>query len=208
MLYLKTFFITYCTNLSFSPSILAVASSISTIELFFSKARHIQTSCFYPIEMLLLDNIESSPPFSSTILRMLHLLNISLISESEWEFAGSRFYLNEAQIRVGSCSIIVNEDLSYWMSYYLISLLFMINSPCAGSIRRRRQFIRDDFPAPVRPTIPTFLPAWIDKFMFFKIKGRPSRYLAEKLTNFIVSLEFFSKLEGFRVLIYLLPTLV
>lgn len=50
---------------------------------------------------------------------------------------------------------------------------------------RKRQLNNVDLPAPVLPTIPIFRPLGIDKSMFLRVKGIPSRYRAEKFANFI-----------------------
>jgi len=52
---------------------------------------------------------------------------------------GSRFYRKVPVIKVGSCSIIVTEDLSYVRLYYWTYLLFISNLPYEGSTKCKRQ---------------------------------------------------------------------
>jgi len=47
----------------------------------------------------------------------------------------------------------------------------------------------DDFPAPVRPTIATFYPGYIEKLMSSITKGSPSLYLIERFYILIELLE-------------------
>jgi len=46
--------------------------------------------------------------------------------------------------------------------------------PSAGSTSLKSASVSEDFPAPVRPTIPTFWPPSISKETFFKTKSSPS----------------------------------
>ena len=55
-----------------------------------------------------------------------------------------------------TCGRMVSCDLSWWRPKVLISLPSILMLPPAASMIRNRLKVRDDFPAPVRPTIPTW----------------------------------------------------
>lgn len=72
VLFLNLFLIKFWMCSSLFTSILAVASSIKTILLFFKNALLIQRSCFSPAERLSFERIACSPPFYSTKFQRLH----------------------------------------------------------------------------------------------------------------------------------------
>ena len=55
--------------------------------------------------------------------------------------------------------------------------------PASGSMRRKRVWMIEDFPAPVRPTIPILCPAFAVKVTSFNTRGSPSLYLVDRLLN-------------------------
>ncbi len=46
-----------------------------------------------------------------------------------------------------------------------------MSDPSAGSTSRNSAYTMDDLPAPVRPTMPTFIPAGTSKFSPFRTKS-------------------------------------
>jgi hypothetical protein len=72
--------------------------------------------------------------------------------------AGSKFYLKDPMIKVGSCYIIVIQALSSFKLNYLIYLPSIKIFPSAGYKILSKQLIKEDLPAPVLPTKPTFFP--------------------------------------------------
>ena len=58
-------------------------------------------------------------------------------------------------------------------------------SPDEGSMILKSKLNKVDFPAPVRPTIPTFSPALINTLIYDKTQGRSDRYLTLTYTNLI-----------------------
>lgn len=51
--------------------------------------------------------------------------------------------------------------------------------PSQSSQSLNKAYKMDDFPAPVRPTIPTFMPGYTVKERFLMLGSRHSRYLME-----------------------------
>jgi hypothetical protein len=58
--------------------------------------------------------------------------------------------------------------------------------PGSVSYIRNKHCMREDFPAPVLPTTPTFSPYYILKETDFKAKGMSGRYLMERFLNYTV----------------------
>lgn len=115
----------------------------------------------------------------------LHYLRISWIYLSVYWLAGSRLSLNDPFIKVGSCSIIVIQDRRSFKGYYLISFWSIKILPSAASKILSKQLIRVDFPAPVRPTIPTFSPCLMLRVIPLITSGSPYLYLAQYFSNFM-----------------------
>lgn len=69
--------------------------------------------------------------------------------------------------------------------------------PASGSIRRKRVWMMEDFPAPVRPTIPTLWPALAMKLTSFNTLGSPSLYLADRLLNSTLGFSGHTKLSSY-----------
>jgi len=59
----------------------------------------------------------------------------------------------------------------------------MLMLPPAGSMMRNKLNVRELFPAPVRPTMPTFSLGLISRLMSFNTRSSPSLYRVEKLRN-------------------------
>ena len=55
-----------------------------------------------------------------------------------------------------TCGIMVSFDLRSCSPIMVMSQPSILTQPCAGSIRRKRPSIREDLPAPVRPTTPSW----------------------------------------------------
>jgi hypothetical protein len=79
--------------------------------------------------------------------------------------------------KAGSCGIIVNLDLKSYNPNLLTSTLSIKIVPSTGSMSRKRAKVREDFPAPVRPTIPTFSLGLTSRVIFLRTRSRPSLYL-------------------------------
>jgi hypothetical protein len=71
------------------------------------------------------------------------------------------------------------EALRFFILYDNIFLLSIKIYPDDGYKIRNKQFINVDFPAPVRPTIPTLSPFYILILIFLITKGNPSLYLEQ-----------------------------
>lgn len=109
VLFLNFYSITFWMVSSLRTSIFAVASSIRITLLFFKKARHMQSSCFYPADRLVFETAASRPPLFAILYHKLHYRRIFSSSESEYRWVRSRFYRKVDFIRVGSWSIIVTD---------------------------------------------------------------------------------------------------
>ena len=63
------------------------------------------------------------------------------------------------------------------MNFMLIPSIWMDPSQMSESLNRAYKI--EDFPAPVLPTIPTFIPLCTSKVKSFSTSGKPSLYLIE-----------------------------
>jgi hypothetical protein len=78
--------------------------------------------------------------------------------------------------KTGSCGMMVSFDRSDPSPIFAMSMPSMTIDPPTDSRIRNRARVSDDFPAPVRPTIPIFSPATMLKETPLRTSSRPSRY--------------------------------
>lgn len=76
-----------------------------------------------------------------------------------------------------TCGITVNLSLKSWRPIDLISISSIIIEPEMASMILKSDNASEDFPAPVRPTIPIFIPAGTSKFISFNTKSNSGLYL-------------------------------
>jgi len=77
------------------------------------------------------------------------------ISSSVYLSTGSKFRLIVPLKRMESCGIIAKRERRSWSPSFSVSIWSMRMLPEDGSTIRKRVDMKVDFPAPVRPTIPT-----------------------------------------------------
>lgn len=145
-----------CTCTHFG-STLAVASSSTKILLFLmmARARHRSWRCPTlkldpPSDTLWFSPAGSSSTtcFSSTSARAAHN------TASRNSPNGSRFSLSKPENNAGSCGMIEILDRRSCSPIRMVFTPSMCISPEEGSTRRNKAVMREDLPAPVRPTIP------------------------------------------------------
>ena len=156
-------------------STFAVASSSSTTLVGRSNARARQTSCRWPTLKLPPDSTTtaSRPPGRprTSTSRWTSLRTCQSASSANPQAGpllpvlpttaaadGSRFCRSEPSKRIGSCGMTVIAFRSTGSGSEHVGMPSIVMQPLEGK-SRRKALIRDDFPAPVRPTMPTFWPA-------------------------------------------------
>jgi hypothetical protein len=135
---------------SVSISMLAVASSIRMILLFFNTARAIHTNYFSPaLRLSPPSTIRVPSPWSRwSKLAKLHLWSASVISLSVCFPRGSMFYLSVPSKRVGSCMIIVMDSLNYCkLTVQIFTESIKMHPPIASRILNK-VIVIVDLPAP------------------------------------------------------------
>mmetsp|Transcript_13386 Transcript_13386/g.23033 ORF Transcript_13386/g.23033 Transcript_13386/m.23033 type:complete len:234 (+) Transcript_13386:339-1040(+) len=160
--------ITRCTIASVSMSTEEVASSRTRIRALRSSTRARHTSCFWPEERFV-------PPSETGISRPSGAVSTSLLkltlsstlyrSSSECSLNGSRLLRMVPEKRTGSCGMMDNFDRRSRRPMRPVSMPSMTMEPLAGSTNRNRDCTSVDFPAPVRPTTPTFSPPLKEQLM-------------------------------------------
>lgn len=110
--------ITFCSNSSVAKSMLAVASSTSTIFLGFSRVREMLISCFSPALKLWppYSTSVSSPSLASKLSQMPHVFNTYWMSLSWSSCSGSMLSLTVPLKRKCYCRITLKPALMLWMS--------------------------------------------------------------------------------------------
>jgi len=178
-------------------SMLDVASSNITILAFREIALQMHIIYFSPAERLLppssiIKLSKFSPLPSSTVVRFATTLSIlaflkSLInSESSTFFSGSRLYLKLPLNSVGSYGTIVIFCLRSFKSTLLMSTPSISIEPLSSSSRRDTVCDIVDLPAPVLPTIPTFMPCETTNDTPFNTSSVLARYLSDTDLNSIL----------------------
>ena len=89
---------------------------------------------------------------------MLALAHNSSKTLSETLFCGSKFILSVPFKRVGSCGMMVTIERRVDKSMFAISIPLISIFPLSSSTILVKAFAKVDFPAPVRPTMPTLSP--------------------------------------------------
>lgn len=137
-------------------STLAVASSNTSMRFCLRIARAKHMSCLWPTEKFEPPSVmlDSSPAASS------FTVSLSLAPSREFHKAsslycpkGSKFLRKEPENKTGSCGMIAILDRRSWRPIVLLSIPSIITCP-SGSANLNSDAISEDFPAPVRPTIP------------------------------------------------------
>mmetsp|Transcript_6203 Transcript_6203/g.10389 ORF Transcript_6203/g.10389 Transcript_6203/m.10389 type:complete len:216 (+) Transcript_6203:106-753(+) len=159
---------------SVSTSTAAVASSMIMIFARDSSARAMQSNCRCPTEKL--------DPFSVTLSSKEVMesessvrCNPSQTSWSEYLWKGSRLDRIVPENNTGSCGITAITDRSVFRPMVAIFTPSIRISPLSNSTKRSNAVNNDDFPAPVRPTMPTFSLPPMDSVRPRKTSGSPSR---------------------------------
>mmetsp|Transcript_2948 Transcript_2948/g.7319 ORF Transcript_2948/g.7319 Transcript_2948/m.7319 type:complete len:256 (-) Transcript_2948:432-1199(-) len=171
--------IVFWISASVSTSTLAVASSRTNTLADFSRARASATSCFCPI-------LKGEPPSRSCMSRPSGLRDTTSCrcarctachtSSSLYSPKGSRLKRRVPVKRAGTWGIMASAPRSWCRPSWLMSTPSTRMTPASSSIRRNSVLIRDDLPAPVRPTTPTLLPAATLMSSPRNTSGRPARY--------------------------------
>ena len=170
----------------------AVASSRITTQFFLRIARQMQISCFSPelrflppsVIFILMPFSDSSPTlyFSSKSPRPASIRSDSILSTDSFS-KGSRLNRRVPVKRVGSWGITVIFSLTFCKSTLRISTPSISIDPDSNStiLLRLKQIV--DFPAPVRPTTPTFVPGLTLKLKSFKTTSVVGLYLRKTFLN-------------------------
>ena len=176
-------------KLSVFRSTFAVASSRTSILVRSSMARARQMSYFWPTDKRLLFSVMSvrRPFFSSfsTISSSFTSLRIYHISSSLFCLKGSKLSRRVPYNRKGYWGINAILCRSMWSPISFMFCPSISTEPSLISHRRKRICKIELFPAPVLPTIPTFMPGCIVKLKFSIDGGRFSRYLIVTSLNSI-----------------------
>lgn len=140
-------------------STLAVASSITNIRFLrrIALARH--TSCLCPTEKFDPPSVmlDSSPADSSdTACLSFTSSNAAQRVSSSYSPKGSKFLLRVPENSTGSCGMILIFERRSCKPIAFVSMPSMVIWP-SGSVSRNSDPINDDFPAPVRPTMPIYI---------------------------------------------------
>mmetsp|Transcript_29430 Transcript_29430/g.77127 ORF Transcript_29430/g.77127 Transcript_29430/m.77127 type:complete len:231 (-) Transcript_29430:3396-4088(-) len=140
-------------------STFAVASSRSRRRVGLSTARARQISCLSPTEKFepASATTASSPPTAFTASPSCADSSASQTSASVHSWKGSRFFLTDPAKRAGSCGMSVKARRRSRRGSEQDGTPSTRIVPEVGAMRSSAA-IRDDFPAPVRPTTPTLLP--------------------------------------------------
>lgn len=107
------------------------------------------------------------------------------MSESECSWVGSTFWRTVPAKRKCSCKMTLMLDRRSPNCRVEISLPSISMCPLLASSILSKQSSRDDFPLPVRPTIPIRSPALTLRVTPFSTSPRSSLYRVEKFTKFI-----------------------
>ena len=153
----------------------AVGSSKITILLRLSKVRAKHINCRSPV-------LKFSPPskswwsswpsrFSTKLVSFTSLIALHS-SSSVYSSKGSKFFLNDPLKRTGDWPRTEIHFRDSWSWTPVMHTPSMNISPSASGMRRRAD-IMDDFPSPVRPTIPNLFLGWISKVKFLSTTGPP-----------------------------------
>jgi len=113
-------------------------------------------------------------------------VSIYLISDSLCMFNGSILNLSVPLNREGSCGITVTHDLSLFSPILLTSTPSISIEPSSSSMILDRVIAVVVLPEPVLPMIPTFYPAFIFMFTFFKTRSVLGLYLRLAYLNSIL----------------------
>mmetsp|Transcript_33416 Transcript_33416/g.80893 ORF Transcript_33416/g.80893 Transcript_33416/m.80893 type:complete len:248 (+) Transcript_33416:214-957(+) len=198
VLSLNSSFMTLWMDASVSASTAAVASSIMTTLEPFNKARAITSNCRCPTLKLLPPSVTSSAnelmrvavapkedKLTEEVLPETALLDVlykptrrrtSYNASSEWSSKGSKLVRTVPEYKTGSCGITAMLARSFARPTCRVSWPSISMHPSASSTIRSNPTIKVDFPAPVRPTTPTLLPAGILISSPFNTNGRPGLY--------------------------------
>ena len=138
-------------------STFAVASSKTRIRFLRRIARAKHTSCLCPTDRL-------DPPseiFKSNPEHKLEMVSFSFAASSALHSTsslyspnGSRFFRKEPENKTGSWGMMEIFERKSCRPMVLVSIPSIKICP-SGSVSRNSAAISDDFPAPVRPTMPT-----------------------------------------------------
>ncbi len=137
-------------------STLAVASSSTRIRFCRRMARAKQINCLWPTEKFAPPSVmlASNPAESSFTVSLSFALSREFQRASSLYCPkGSRFFRREPENKTGSWGMMAILDRKSWRPIVLLSTPSMIMCP-SGSANLNNEAINDDFPAPVRPTIP------------------------------------------------------
>mmetsp|Transcript_21198 Transcript_21198/g.64680 ORF Transcript_21198/g.64680 Transcript_21198/m.64680 type:complete len:239 (+) Transcript_21198:505-1221(+) len=156
----------------------AVASSRTRMRERLSSARAMHTNWRWPIDRL--------PPRSSMGLSrpsgcsrigapMEHASRAAHSSASVRSSKGSRFMRKVPVKSTGSCGIMASRERSSLSGNVAVSIPSMVMVPSRISPMRKSATRIEDFPAPVRPTIPTFSEGRMVKFKSLNTSGKPGR---------------------------------
>ena len=202
--------------MTYFGSTFAVASSSTRILFFLKMALAKQTNCLCPTDRFEPPSLifASRPSFrSSTAFVKWAWSNELQISASEYSSKGSKFFLRLEANSSGSRSMInfhwngfvlkiIKWILTIFIPWGMIDIFFRkscrpifpisilsIRILPVGSESLNKAVIREDFPAPVLPTIPILSLAAVLKFIFFKINFAFSSYLNETSWNSTIPVE-------------------
>ena len=111
--------------------------------------------------------------------------NTLIISESSFSLNGSMFSLIVPCMRKGSYGMNAIPFLKAWRPTSFIFWPSIIISPSDNSHSLKRAYKIEDFPAPVLPTIPTFIFGCIVKLRFLILGSKVSLYFIDAFLNSI-----------------------
>ena len=123
-------------------------------------------------------------------------------SASEYFLKGSRLLLKVPEKITGSCGMMVSLDLRVCRPRPAISTLSIKTFPSAASTILKKASVRDDFPAPVRPTTPIFSPPETLKFSPLRTRSSPSLYRIFKSQTSMLPFNGHSSLGSFSGLVH------
>mmetsp|Transcript_2782 Transcript_2782/g.8970 ORF Transcript_2782/g.8970 Transcript_2782/m.8970 type:complete len:226 (-) Transcript_2782:963-1640(-) len=169
---------------SVATSMFAVASSSTRMRFCRSSARARASSCRCPTEKLLPPSLTAAsrpPSMARTTESICAVASAAHISTSFALPNGSMLYRTVPTNKVGSCGMMEMAARRSVRPKVPTSMPSMVMRPDASSTMRSSATDSDDLPAPVRPTMPTRVPAGTLKVRLRRTSGSPGLY---RMTTF------------------------